>query len=144
MRQRYPERTGQPDRTAEVASQGEGGVDSGMYSGVDSGEDYGVDSGMGSGWILGMIMGWILGNAAFLVCETGPRNVHINERKLLAQKGRLGPKCGFKFGRGRFGLGRTSLRIVSRRHLRLGTQSLVLLKIASTDCCAQIAYTKHT
>ena len=56
MRQRYAERTGQPDRTAEVASHGEGAVNSGMYSGVDSVEDYRVDSGMDAGWILGMIM----------------------------------------------------------------------------------------
>ena len=53
MRQRYAERTGQPDRTAEVASHGEGAVNSGMYSGVDSVEDYRVDSGMDAGWILG-------------------------------------------------------------------------------------------
>ena len=49
MRQRYAERTGQPDRTAEVASHGEGAVNSGMYSGVDSVEDYRVDSGMDAG-----------------------------------------------------------------------------------------------
>ena len=88
---RYAERTGQPDRTAEVASHGEGAVNSGMYSGVDSVEDYRVDSGMDAGWILGMIMGWILGNAAFLVCEAGLRKVQISERKFIARKGRLGP-----------------------------------------------------
>ena len=102
MRQRYAERTGQPDRTAEVASHGEGAVNSGMYSGVDS--------------------VW-----AFLC----PR---LRLRLRLRFRLRLRLRLSFQI----------RVRIHPRRHLRLGAQSLVLLKMVSKNCCALIAYTKHT